>query len=108
MVEALQKTGQDAEAVSFLQQRTKQWPDVPRLYQLQAQSQERLGQKAAARRTMATYYELTGALPTAVEQLQQARGMTKDFYLQSELDVQIRTLKERLKADRELLERFKS
>jgi hypothetical protein len=40
--------------------------------------------------------------------LQQARGMTKDFYLQSELDVQIRTLKERLKADRELLERFKS
>lgn len=108
MVEALQKTGQDAEAVSFLQQRTKQWPDVPRLYQLQAQSQERLGQQAAARRTMATYYELTGALPTAVEQLQQARGMTKDFYLQSELDVQIRTLKERLKADRELLERFKS
>ncbi|WP_245801273.1 M48 family metalloprotease [Pollutimonas bauzanensis] len=107
-VESLQKTGQDEAAVQFLQQRIKQWPDVPRLYQLQAQSQERLGQKVAARRTMASYYDMTGALATAVEQLQQARNMTKDFYVQSELDVQIRTLKERLKADRELLERFKS
>lgn len=107
-VESLQKTGQDAIAVPFLQQRIKQWPDVPRLHQLLAQSQERLGQKVAARRTMAAYYDLTGALPTAVEQLQQARGMTNDFYVQSELDVQIRTLKERLRADRALLERFKS
>jgi len=107
-VDAMQKTGRDQEAVAFLAQRIKQWPELPRLYQLQAQSQERLGQKVSARRTMASYYELTGALPTAVEQLQQARGMSKDFYVQSELDVQIRTLKERLKSDRELLERFKS
>jgi predicted Zn-dependent protease len=107
-VDAMQKTGRDQEAVAFLAERIKQWPELPRLYQLLAQSQERLGQKVAARRTMASYYELTGALPTAVEQLQQARGMSKDFYVQSELDVQIRTLKERLKSDRELLERFKS
>ncbi len=107
-VESLQKTGRDADAVPFLQQRIKQWPEVPRLHQLLAQSHERLGQKVAARRTMAAYYDLTGALPTAVEQLQQARSMTTDFYVQSELDVQIRTLKERLKADRALLERFKS
>ncbi|RTZ42307.1 M48 family peptidase [Candidimonas sp. SYP-B2681] len=106
-VDSLQKTGRDTEAVPFLQQLIKQWPDVPRLYQLLAQSQDRLGQNVAARRSMATYYDLTGALPTAVEQLQQARAMTKDFYIQSELDVQIRNLKERLKADRELLERFK-
>lgn len=107
-VEALQKSGQDAAAVPFLQQIIKKWSDVPRFHQLLAQSQERLGQNVAARRTMASYYELTGALPTAVEQLQQARSMTKDFYVQSQLDVQIRTLKERLKADRALLERFKS
>ncbi|NYT63203.1 M48 family metallopeptidase [Alcaligenaceae bacterium] len=107
-VEALQKNSRDHDAVAVLQASIKRWPDVPRLYQLLAQSQERLGQKVAARRTMATYYNLTGALPTAVEQLQQARSLTKDFYTQSELDVQIRTLKERLKADRELLERFKS
>src|SRR5690606_24395901 len=107
-VESQQKTGRDAEAIPFLQGAIKQWPDVPRLHQLLAQSQERMGRKVEARRSMAAYYDLTGALPTAVEQLQQARNMTKDFYIQSELDVQIRTLKERLKADRELLERFKS
>lgn len=107
-VESQQKTGRDAEAIPFLQDAIKQWPDVPRLHQLLAQSQERMGRKVEARRSMAAYYDLTGALPTAVEQLQQARNMTKDFYIQSELDVQIRTLKERLKTDRELLERFKS
>ena len=56
---------------------------------------------------MATYYELIGALPTAVEQLQQARGLTSDFYLQSQLDVEIRALKERQTTERALLERFR-
>src|SRR3546814_19693404 len=73
-IEAMQKTGRDQDAVAFLAQRIGQWPELPRLYQLQAQSQERLGQKVAARRSMATYYDLTGALPTAFEQLQQARS----------------------------------
>lgn len=108
VAEALQKSGQDREAVATLDGAIKRWSDVPRLYQLKAQSQERLGQQVNARRSMATYYDLTGALPTAVELLQQARNMTKDFYTQSELDVQIRTLRDRIKADRELLERFKS
>lgn len=80
---------------------------MPRFYQLKAQSQERLKQQVDARRSMATYYDLTGALPTAVELLQQARNMSKDFYTQSELDVQIRTLRDRIKSDRELLERFR-
>lgn len=107
LIDGLQKTGRDAEAVVFLQGRVTNWPDVPRFHQLLAQSHERLGQHVEARRAMATYYELTGALPTAVEQLQQARGMTSDFYLQSQLDVEIRTLKDRLVADRALLERFR-
>lgn len=108
LVDALQKAGRDKQAVEFLDEQIKRWPDVPRLHQRQAQSYERLGQKVAARRTMATYYEQIGALPTAVEQLQQARSLSKDFYEQSELDVQIRTLKQRLKSERELLQRFKS
>jgi hypothetical protein len=57
---------------------------------------------------MASYYEQIGALPTAVEQLRQARGMTRDFYVQSELDVRIRNLRDKLESDRALLERFKS
>src|SRR5690606_15879355 len=107
-VNAMQKTGQDKQAVDFLVQIAQKWPDLATVYRLKAQGQERLGQQVAARRSMATYYEMTGALPTAVEQLRQARGMTSDFYVQSELDVQIRTLKERLESDRQLLERFKS
>lgn len=107
MVDSLQKSGRDAEAVEFLLGRIERWPDVPRFHQLLAQSHERLGQQVEARRAMASYYELTGAIPTAVEHLQQARGLTSDFYLQSQLDVEIRTLKERLVADRALLERFR-
>ncbi|TEA77572.1 peptidase [Allopusillimonas ginsengisoli] len=107
-VNAMQKTGQDKQAVEFLAQLARKWPDLAAVHRLKAQGQERLGQQVAARRSMATYYEMTGALPTAVEQLRQARGMTSDFYVQSELDVQIRTLKERLESDRQLLERFKS
>lgn len=107
-IEALQGTGRHDQAVSELQSHLKQWPEVPRLWQLLAQSQERLGRAADARRSMATFYELTGALPAAVEQLQQARAMSRDFYEQSELDVRIRQLRERLESDRELLERFKS
>lgn len=106
-VEALQKAGRHEAAVDELGKRLKQWPDVPRLWQLQAQSNEALGRRPNARRSMATYYELTGALPAAVEQLQQARAMSRDFYEQSELDVRIRQLRDRLESDRQLLERFK-
>ena len=105
--EALHQAGQDAEAVTFLTQRIRQWPDEPRLYQLRAQSDERLGHKVEARRSMAVYYEKIGALPTAVEQLQQARALSHDFYIQSQLDVEIRRLHEKVRSDRELLERFK-
>lgn len=107
LVDSLQKAGRDSRVVEFLQERIAYWPDVPRFHQLLAQSYERLDRKIEARRTMASYYEMTGALPTAIEQLQQARGLTSDFYLQSQLDVQIRTLKERVVSERALLERFK-
>lgn len=106
-IQALQKSGNDTAAVDSLKRRIIQWPDVPRLHQLQAQGYERLGQKIEARQSMAAYYELIGALPAAVVQLQQARSLSKDFYLQSQFDVQIRTMQERLKADRALLERFR-
>lgn len=107
-VEALQGAGRHEDAVRVLQSRIGQWPEVPKLWQLLAQSQERLGRRADARRSMATFYELTGALPAAVEQLQQARAMSRDFYEQSELDVRIRQMRDRLESDRALLERFKS
>jgi predicted Zn-dependent protease len=56
---------------------------------------------------MAKYYERTGALPTAVEQLRQARSLSHDFYVQSELDAQIKALRQKLDTERELLKQFK-
>jgi predicted Zn-dependent protease len=108
LVQVFQEAGDDRQAVDFLAERIKQWPDVPQLHRLQAQSLERLGDQVGARRAMAVYYQQTGALPTAVEQLQQARNLSSDFYVQSELDVQIRELRQRLESERELLKRFKS
>lgn len=107
LVEAMSKAGHDKDAVPFLKARIAQWPGEPRFNRLLAQSYEQLGQKVSARRAMADYYVKVGALPTAVELLTQARGLSKDFYEQSELDVQIRTLKDKLKAKRELLKQFK-
>ncbi|MFA5521985.1 MAG: M48 family metalloprotease [Castellaniella sp.] len=107
-VHAFEANGQDKAVVAFTEACIAQWPGFSRMHQLRAQAYERLGEKVAARRAMAQYYESIGALPTAVEQLRQARSLTRDFYLQSELDVQIRTLRDRLTAERALLERFRS
>ncbi|MGG5143801.1 M48 family metalloprotease [Alcaligenes ammonioxydans] len=107
-VQVLQQLGQNDQAQAFLLERIKQWPDEPQLHQLLAQTYDRLGDGVKARRAMAEYYQLVGALPTAVEQLQQARNLTQDFYQQSELDTQIRQLRERVESERVLLERFRS
>jgi predicted Zn-dependent protease len=105
-VQALQRAGRDEQAAGYASQRAKQWPDLAMLYQLQAYSLERMKKPVESRRAMARYYELTGALGTAVEQLNQARSLSTDFYVQSELDMQIRVLRDRLRSDRELLESF--
>jgi len=105
--DALQTTGQHDEAVNFLAQALLRWPQEARLYQLQAISFERLQQGVQARRSMAAYYEKMGALPAAVEQLRQARAMSRDFYTQTQLDVHIRQLQETLMENRALLERFR-
>ncbi|MET0187254.1 MAG: M48 family metalloprotease [Achromobacter sp.] len=106
--QALSRNGQEVQARDFLRERIKQWPnDEPDLYRLLAQSEQRSGNDVAARRSMARFYAMTGALPAAESQLQQARNMTQDFYEQSQIDVQIRELKDKMADERQLLERFK-
>ncbi|MBO1111695.1 M48 family metalloprotease [Bordetella petrii] len=106
--QALQGVGRHADAQAYLRDRIKQWgDDEPGLYQMLAQSEEHNGQPVQARRDMARYYVLTGAYAAAESQLQQARGLSKDFYEQSQIDVQIREVKDKLAAERDLLERFK-
>ncbi|MBV7481648.1 M48 family metalloprotease [Bordetella sp. BOR01] len=106
--QALQGAGRHAEAQAYLRERIKQWgDDEPGLYQMLAQSEDRNGQPVQARRDMARYYVLTGAYAAAESQLQQARTLSGDFYEQSQIDVQIREVKDKLAAERDLLERFK-
>ncbi|MGB3819400.1 M48 family metalloprotease [Achromobacter pulmonis] len=106
---ALQANGRHAEAQEYLRARIKQWgSDEPSLYQMLAQSEERTGKPVQARRDLARYYVMTGAFAAAESQLQQARGMSTDFYEQSQIDVQIKEVKDRLAEERQLLERFKS
>jgi predicted Zn-dependent protease len=104
---ALQKAGQDEAAAAFLQAAVGQWPDTPEFQKLLATSLQHLGREVEAHEAMASYFEQTGALPTAVEHLQQARARSKDFYAQSRLDMRIRDLRERLDNQRALLEPFK-
>lgn len=106
---ALQDNGRHAEAQEYLRAKIKQWgSDEPSLYQMLAQSEERTGKPVQARRDLARYYVMTGAFAAAESQLQQARGMSTDFYEQSQIDVQIKEVKDKLAEERQLLERFKS
>ncbi|PJM90597.1 peptidase [Achromobacter ruhlandii] len=106
---ALQANGRHAEAQDYLRAKIKQWgADEPSLYQMLAQSEERTGKPVQARRDLARYYVMTGAFAAAESQLQQARGMSADFYEQSQIDVQIKEVKDKLAEERQLLERFKS
>ncbi|ANN69440.1 M48 family metalloprotease [Bordetella bronchialis] len=108
-VQALQQAGRDAQAQAFLRERVKQWgQDEPQFYQLLAQSEERTGDRVQARRDMATYYTAIGALPAAEAQLRQAREMSRDFYVSSQIDVQIKEVRDKLDEQRQLLQRFKS
>ncbi|OVZ57296.1 hypothetical protein CDO44_19590 [Pigmentiphaga sp. NML080357] len=108
MAESLQRAGRNQEAVDFLKEQMLKWSDEPRFYQMAAVSYSRLGSVVNERRNMADYYAMTGALPAAVEQLQQARAASKDFYEQSQIDAKVRELQRRLKEERDLLKRFQS
>ena len=105
---ALQLLGRDKEAIEFLIAQVKRWPtQEPSFYQMLANSQERLGKIVESRQSMSRYYLLTGAFVAAMSQLQQARGMTQDFYQQSQIDVEIRVVRNKMTEERQLLERFR-
>jgi beta-barrel assembly-enhancing protease len=107
--QSLQLLGRDTEAVAFLNAQIKRWPQQePEFYKMLAMSQDRIGERVQARQTMAIYYEKLGALPSAFTQLQQARAMSQDFYVQSQIDAKMRELSSRIAEDRRLLERFRS
>ena len=108
VAQSLQLLGKDKEAVAFLSQQVKRWPSAePGFFQMRASSEDRLGEQVAARQSMASYYILVGALPAAATQLQQARTMSQDFYVQSQIDVELRQLTKKIMENRRLLEKLK-
>ena len=109
LVKAYEASRKDRELVELLNQYIKLWPDqVPSLYQSLGQAQERLGLRIESRENIATYYRLTGALVAAMNQLQEARKLSNDFYEQSQLDAKVQTIREQMSLERKMLERFKS
>lgn len=103
----LQRAGRDAEAAAFLAERIKRWPEQePVLYRMAAESHARLGETVAEKRNMAEYYVRTGAMLSAVGQLQQARSATGDFYEQSILDARIAEIQRRIEDDKVLMAEF--
>lgn len=109
LARSLQRAGRDREAVDFLQDRIEQWPtQEPVLYRMAAESHARLGNPVPEKRNMAEYYVLTGALPAALSQLQQARSASTDFYEKSVLDARITDVQRRVAEDRALMAQFKS
>ncbi len=109
VAECLQQQGKDKDAIAYLQEQVKRWPKVePDFYKMLGTSHDRLKEPVLARQAMASYYEQLGALSASVAQLQQARTLSQDFYVQSQIDVRIRALTAKIAEDRRLLERFKS
>ena len=104
---ALQQLGRHKQAAQFLEQQIKKWPtESPVLYQLLALNLSDANEPARARQVMADYFILTGALPSAMAQLQQAREMTDNFHEQSRIDAEITSLRGRMEQERVLLEKF--
>ena len=102
----LLRQGQNKQAFELTQAALQRWPQEAELWRLQSQALEALGEVSQARRALGEHYALLGALPTAIELINQARRASTDFFEQSELDARARELQRRLLEERELLSRF--
>jgi predicted Zn-dependent protease len=80
----------------LLIQLSKQNPDDPKLYEMQARAYSELGKRADQHRALAEMYLLKGSLPAAIEQLRLAqKAGDADFYVLSAVDARLRELQGR-------------
>lgn len=107
-VQSLQRAERHQEVVDFLSPLVQQTQNEPRYYRMLAESHAALKNPVPERINMGEYYVRVGALPAAIEQFQQARTLSKDFYQQSTLDARLSNLRRQLQQDRELLRPFES
>jgi predicted Zn-dependent protease len=107
VAESLQRANRHEEAIVELNALASRWSDEPRIYQMLADSHARLRHLIPEKRNLAEYYKRVGALPAAVEVLQQARIASKDFYEQSSIDAALTDVKRDVDDERELLQQFR-
>ncbi|SEK29457.1 M48 family metalloprotease [Nitrosovibrio tenuis] len=93
--DALLRSGRADTALKFVSQQLQFTPNDTRLYVLQAQSHEALGDNMSQHRAQAEVYARQGDFPAAVEQLQIAlRTSNGDFYQTSSVEARLKELRE--------------
>ena len=96
-IEALQRLGQNRDAVSLLDEQLKNYPRDARLYALRAKGYASQGKRLLQHQAQAEVYVLQGSLPAAIEQLQLAqKSGDGDFYLLSSVEGRLRDLRVQL------------
>jgi predicted Zn-dependent protease len=99
--DALIADGKLDEATKYLRDQVQQYRAEPKLYDRLAKTYAAQGKIALQHMALAESYVLTGAVPSAVEQLDMARkAKDASFYDQAVIDARERELNERQKADK--------
>ncbi|WP_255398915.1 M48 family metalloprotease [Nitrosovibrio sp. Nv6] len=92
---ALRETGRAESALEFINQQLRYSPNDVRLYKLQAQTHQALGNVLAQHRAQAEVYTRQGEFPAAIEQLQIAlKSGDGDFYQLSSVEARLKELRE--------------
>jgi len=103
--DALLVSGKKEEATAFLRDQAQLYRQDARVQRALARAYAEQGKIALQHMTLAEYYSLTGALPSALEQLRLARGASDaSFYDQAMIDARERELQ---MSWREMMEKSK-
>jgi predicted Zn-dependent protease len=100
--DAMVNAGKFEEATRYLREQVRQYREDAKLYDLLAKAYSKQGKIALQHMALAESYVLAGALPAAVDQLNNARKASDvSFYDQSVIDAREREIKKRQKEEKE-------
>jgi predicted Zn-dependent protease len=100
--DAMINAGKLDDATRYLREQVRQYREDAKLYDLLAKAYSNQGKIALQHMALAESYVLAGALPAAVDQLNNARKASDvSFYDQSVIDAREREIKARQKEEKE-------
>ncbi|QOL51928.1 M48 family metalloprotease [Massilia litorea] len=100
--DAMINAGKFEDATRYLREQVRQYREDAKLYDLLAKAYSKQGKIALQHMALAESYVLAGALPAAVDQLNNARKASDvSFYDQSVIDAREREIKKRQKEEKE-------